>query len=120
MKKKRLLMLVIVVIALPIIFWVSSLIKCEILTYKHYQDFENAYKQNTMLGEMEYFKVLYCDGDKAEVYYVGKGITDANILTFEKANGSWVETSWEVIWSVSGSASEVIYPYWWHFIYGGV
>ncbi len=22
----------------------------------------------------------------------------------------------DVIWSVSGSASEVIWPYWWHFI----
>ena len=31
----------------------------------------------------------------------------------------WEEISWSTIWSTTGSASEVIYPYWWHFIYGG-
>ena len=37
----------------------------------------------------------------------------------EKKDGVWQEIAWETIWSTSGSASEVIYPYWWHFIYGG-
>ena len=42
-----------------------------------------------------------------------------DVLTFENRNGNWVETSWETVWSTTGSASKVIYPYWWHFIYGG-
>lgn len=118
MNKK--LMLILVAIAIPIIIWASSLIKCEVLTHKYYDDFEQAYKQNTMLGQMEYFKVLRCDGETAEVYYVSKGMTDASVLTFENSNGAWKETAWQVIWSTTGSASEVMYPYWWHFIYGGI
>ena len=103
--------------------WGSSLIKCELLTHKHYDEFKDAYKQNTMLGDMEYFKVLSCSPyrtyDFAQVYYVSKGNTAGNVLTFKfnYDTDSWEEISWSTIWSVDGSASEVIYPYWWHFIY---
>ena len=112
--------MVIAAIMIPVALWGISLIKCEMLTHKYYDDFEHAYKQNTMLGEMEYFKVLSCGENTAEVYYVSKGMTDANVLTFKNDNGIWQETSWKTVWSTSGSASEVIYPYWWHFIYGGL
>ena len=120
MKKKVVIVIAIVAIMIPVALWGISLIKCEILSHKYYDIFEQAYKQNTMLGEMEYFKVLSCDGNTAEVYYVSKGMTDANVLTFRNNNGTWQEISWETIWSTLGSASEVIYPYWWHFIYGGL
>ncbi len=104
-----------------ILIWLASLLKCEILTWIYHDDFEYAYTNNTMLGDMEYFKVLKCDGENAEVYYVGKDMTGGNVLTFEKQDGSWVETRWDTIWSgTGGSASDVIYPYWWHFIYGGL
>lgn len=119
MKRKKFLFFIIAIILVPTLVWVSSLIKCETLTQKYYDDFENAYTQNSMLGEMEYFKVLRCDGNTADVYYVSKGMTGANVLSFENKNGIWTETNWNAIWSDSGSASEVIYPYWWHFIYGG-
>ena len=119
-KKKLILIIVIVAIMIPAVFWGAALIKCEILTQKYYADFEQAYMQNTMLGEMEYFKVLNCDRDTAEVYYVSKGMTGADVLTFENNNGTWTEISWQTIWSAWGTASEVIYPYWWHFIYGGL
>ena len=105
--------------------WVGSLIKCEVLTYLHYDEFKDAYKQNTMLGDMEYFRVLdyspYRTFDLAQVYYVSKGKTAGNVLTFKLNYDTnlWEEISWSTIWSTSGSASEVIYPYWWHFIYGG-
>ena len=104
---------------------VYSLIKCEVLTHKHYDEFKDAYKQNTMLGDMEYFKVLsyspYRTYDFAQVYYVSKGNTAGNVLTFKYNYDAdlWEEISWSTIWSTTGSASEVIYPYWWHFIYGG-
>lgn len=88
------------------LLWASTLIKCEILTQKYYDDFKQAYTQNTMLGEMEYFKVLSCDENTAEVYYVGKGMTDANVLSFENNNGVWQEISWKTIWSASGSATK--------------
>lgn len=72
-----------------------------------------------MLGDMEYFKVLECSDNSAKVYYVSKNMSGADVLTFAKINGKWTETRWNTIWSTTGSASEVIWPYWWHFIYGG-
>ncbi len=122
MKKRKVLIIVLAVVLvalLPFIVWGSSLLKCEILTKIYYDDFEYAWTDNTMLDEMEYFKVLDCDGETARVYYVSEGVDSANVLTFEKNDGKWVETQWECIWSKTGSASEVIYPYLWHFIYGG-
>ena len=97
-----------------------ALIKCEILTNRYRADFEVAYRGNSMLDEMETFKVLNCNDQRAEVYYIEAGKTRAYVLTFEKTDGSWKETSWKCIWSTTGSASEVIWPYWWHFIYGGI
>ena len=110
----------VIVIALPVVIWIASLIKCEVLTLIYNDDFETAYMQNTMLGEIEYFKVLKCNGRTAEVYYVGKDTSVGNVLSFEKKNNTWKEVSWQTVWSTKGSASEVIYPYWWHFIYGGL
>ena len=117
--KKRYMIIIFAILLIPVLIWIFSLVKCEVLTQKYHDDFALAYTQNTMLGDMEYFKVLRCDGATADVYYVGKGRTAADVLTFENRNGNWVETSWETVWSTTGSASEVIYPYWWHFIYGG-
>lgn len=108
-----------------IITHIYSLIKCEVLTHKHYDEFKEAYKQNTMLGDMEYFKVLsyspYRTYDFAQVYYVSKGKVAGDVLTFQYSYDTdlWEVISWSTIWSTTGSASEVIYPYWWHFIYGG-
>lgn len=120
MKRKKLLFLIVPILVIPILIWVSSLIKIEILTQKYYDDFESAYTQNTMLGEMEYFKVLSCDGNIAKVYYVSEDMSGGDVLTSKYTNGEWEQTSWETVWSATGSASDVIYPYWWHFIYGGL
>ncbi len=117
--KKKYIIISFFILLIPVLIWISSLVKCEVLTQKYYDDFALAYTQTTMLGDMEYFKVLRCDGETAEVYYVSKGRAGADVLTFENRNGNWVGTSWEAVWSTSGSASDVIYPYWWHFIFGG-
>ncbi len=110
-----------------LITWIGTLIKCEVLTYQHYDEFKDAYKQDTMLGDMEYFKVLSYNPNRAwgfaQVYYVGKGHSGGDVLTlqYNYEKDLWEEISWSTIWSgVGGSASEVIWPYWWHFIYGGL
>lgn len=118
--RKRTVGIALILLAVFILLQSISLIKCEILTNQYDSDFEFAYKNNTMLGEMESFKVLECDGQSARVYYIEAGKTLAHVLTFEKVDGTWQETSWRCIWSTRGSASEVICPYWWHFIYGGL
>lgn len=101
-------------------FWGYSFIRNELLTHAYYDDFKYAYRSNSMLGEMEYFKVLDCDDNTAKIYCVLKNMSAGNLLYFEKVDGNWTETRWETVWSASGSASDVIWPYWWHFIYGGL
>lgn len=118
MKKCICVLIAVLVVLLGI--WGASLIEAELLTDRFHSDFEYAYAGNSMLGEMEYFKVLECDGMTARVYYVSKGMAGGDVLTFEKQDGAWAETGWETIWSKSGSASGTVYPYWWHFIYGGL
>lgn len=119
--RKTALTSVVTVIATLIAAWTVSLIKCEILTDKYYSEFSGAYRQNTMLAdEIEYFKVLDCSENSAEVFYVSEGKSSANLLNFTKQNDEWVQTDWETVWSSSGSASGAVFPYWWHFIYGGL
>ena len=101
------------------VLWLGALIRCEVLTDRYYDDFADAWRQNTMLGEMEYFKVLRCDGEWADVYYVGKDYSSGDLMSFYVEEGRWIEANWDTIWSDTGSASDVIWPYWWHFIYGG-
>lgn len=117
--KKRLKIILLVCICVPILFWLASLLKCEILTHLHYDEFATAYQEDTMLGEMEYFKVLDYSEETARVYYVSKDMYAASVLVFSKVGDQWKKSRWETIWSTSGSASETIWPYWWHFIYGG-
>lgn len=103
-----------------ILIWGASLIKCEYLTYKHRDDFEYAYHGNSMLGKMEYFKVLHCSEDTAEVYYVSQNMSGGDVFSFHRQDDQWIVTDWNTIWSATGTASEVIWPYWWHFVYGGL
>ena len=121
-KRKAIVFMLLSLVIVPVIVWTGSLIKCEVLTKEYYEVFCDAYKKNQMLGDMEYFKVLSCNDNSAEVYYVSKDYNDANVLTFEYDSEAdlWEEVSWNTIWSSSVSASDVVYPYWWHFIYGGL
>ncbi len=105
------------IVAILLIIWCASLIKCEVLTSKYFDDFEYAYKSNKMIDNVEYFKVLKCDGETAEVYYVSD--TNGDILKFKKQDNAWVETEWETVWSKNGSASDVVWPYWWQFFITG-
>lgn len=115
--KKKLITAIVICAIVPVIFWVLSLIRCEMLTQKYYDDFSKAYMQNTMIEDIEYFNVLSCNENTAKVYYITKNMTVGNVLEFEHKNNNWTQTSWNTIWSKTGSASDIIYPYWWHFIY---
>ena len=122
MQKKILQKLLIVILLLPIFIWLIALGKCEILTWLHDKEFETIYKENTMIGEqIDNLKVLDYSEQQARVYYVTKNKSTGEILRFVKRNNVWHYDSWEkTVWSaVGGSASGVVWPYWWHFIYGG-
>lgn len=97
-----------------LIVWGVSLLKCEVLTNKYYNELEYAHIENTMIGKINSFKVLDCDGKTAEVYYLCNDNTVSFVLNFRKQNDEWKETSWDCIWSKQGSADEMIWPYWHH------
>ena len=97
-----------------LIVWGVSLLKCEVLTNKYYDELEYAHSENTMIGKINSFKVLDCDGKTAEVYYVCDNNSVGNVLKYQKENGEWKEIRWDCIWSKQGSADEMIWPYWYH------
>ena len=108
------------IIILFIFIWIFSIARCEILTIKYGNKFQEIYHENTMMGEIDYLKVLDYSDTTARVYYVSANKSSGDILTFTKEKGIWTYDNWEkTVWSDTGSASSVIWPYWWHFIYGG-
>ena len=114
------LFLIFVIIIIFLVVWLFSLAKCRILTTLYSDFFEPFCQSNPMLGESEFIRVLRCNKSNATVYCISQGKTSGNILSFEKENGTWVELDWNTVWSDTGSASSVVWPYWWHFVYGGL
>ena len=97
-------------IVLFMLIWGIAILKCEILTYKYGYQFNTIYQENTMIGEIEYFKVLEYSDTYARVYYVSKN--SGNVLTFSKKSGEWKYDKWEqTVWSKTGSADDFIWPY---------
>ena len=117
--KKPILVIFLTAILVFSAVWISARAKCEALTEEYYDDFKTAHQQTGFHDELESFKVLSCDGETAAVYYIAKDHANGCVLDFQKQEGEWSMTEWNCIWSDHGSASGVIWPYWWHFIYGG-
>lgn len=106
--KKFLLKVIIVVLFI----WVISILKCEILTWQYGSQFETAYRENTMMGDVDYLKVLEYSESSARVYYVSKNRSGGDVLIFSKQNGLWKYDKWEqTVWSKTGSADGFIWPY---------
>lgn len=105
-----------------LLIWGLALAKCEVLTLLHGKEFSDSslYEEDTMFVPPKYLKVLEYSESKARVYYVLINNLGADIITYTKENGQWKFQRWDPIWAKGGSASEVIWPYWWHFIYGGL
>jgi hypothetical protein len=101
-----------------LIIWGISITRIEILTLIHGYEFSDSYKENTMLREQKYCKVLQYSKNYACVFYIAEDRSTGDILEFEKKNGEWHFTgNWETVWSTGGSADNIIWPYWWHFFY---
>ena len=111
--------IIILVVGVFLNVWIISLVKCDVLTVMHGKEFETVYRDDTMLSEIDYLKILSYSKNSAKVYYVSENRTGGDVLTFKLVNGKWTKCEWRTVWSTTGSASEVIWPYWWHFIYGG-
>lgn len=119
MKKHRKVIIALLPLLCFLVIWGASLAKCEITTLIHKDEFSNQtlYEENTMIGDMEYIKILDYSEACARIYYVSKGNSLGSIIGFIKNGDRWEYNNWDVLWSTSGNADRVIWPYWWHFIY---
>ena len=123
LKKKRIAtLLCIFPLIVFMLVWSSALISDFVLTHLYGEEFKltQEKKEEYRLYDIDYFKVVEYDGEKAELYYVCGDNTSAHIVSFSKKTEQWEPESVNTIWAVDGSASEILWPYWWHFIYGGV
>ena len=113
MKKRITLTILILCVIIFTLFWIGSLIKCEILTQKYVYQFKDAYKEHTLLMECDTIKVLNYTSHSAKVYYITENHGSGSILYFKRANkkSNWEFVEWEVVWSDSGSADGYVWPY---------
>lgn len=107
---KKIIIMIAVVIAIVVLFWIGSFIRCEILTAKYGQKFSELYELTNMIDKIDYLKVIEYSGDSACVYYVTK-YSFGNMITFVNHDNNWDMANWETIWSKSGSADGFIWPY---------
>ena len=108
-----------------LIIWIASLIWCQFLTIAHIDEFtENTVGEYLDMAKTKHIikydsneAVIYCIG---EVYVGEKKVNQYGIeIFYVKNEDDWIEEKAFPVWSSTGSASDVIWPYWWHFIYGG-
>ena len=111
MSKKIAAVFMMFLIIFPLVIWGVSLFKCEMLTARYGDEFSEIYKENTMLGDIEYFKVLDYTDSSAKVYYVSHDYSGGDVLAFEKENGEWKYSEWETVWSEMGSTDGFLWPY---------
>lgn len=93
--------------------WGCSYAKCEIYTYLYGEQFRDGYKQTNMIGGTPTPKVIKYSQLYAEVYYVDE--YGGDIIIFVKKEDKWDMIYWNTIWSSTGSASNVQWPYIWYF-----
>ena len=109
--------IVLVIIIVLFLLFVVPLINCEVLTILYGEEFfSEAYSDNYMSVENGYKRVIKYNGNKAEVYAVNA--SSAVLWQYEKVNAEWQRKDTKVVWTtMGGNAAEIVWPYWWHFIY---
>lgn len=109
--EKKSLSVICILIGLCVIFWILSIIHCEVLTLQRSAEFENLWQENTMLSEPDSIKVLEYSDTYAKIYH--RSIEGGATLEFSRTDSQseWEFLYWDTIWSRSGSADGFIWPY---------
>lgn len=110
MKKRSAIILLIIFFSIPFI-WLVSLIRCEVLTRLHGNEFLNIHKETNMLDEIEFLRVLDYTKSRAQIYYAGADKSSGDIVGFVRCGDIWEFNEWETVWSSQGSADGIIWPY---------
>jgi hypothetical protein len=109
--KKRIIIAVLIILGVFISIWLGAIVKCEILTNLHGNEFTDGYKRTNMLNKIDYLKVLNYSDTTARIYYVSKGVR-SDIIKFVKKDGEWELDKWErTVWDSTGSADGTMWPY---------
>ena len=110
MKKFNVLIVITtVVVVLLTVFAIFPYAKAEYLTYRYGEEFVGLEMQTNMLNSSEYFKVLEYSDEQAKVFYVSD---TGDLITFIKNDvNQWTMQDWKTIWSKSGSADGIYWPY---------
>ncbi|MBE7026353.1 MAG: hypothetical protein E7410_02125 [Ruminococcaceae bacterium] len=114
---KKFLIFILIISLIVFVFWGIPMLKCEYLTarYGHEFDLSQVPEENSMLGKVEWFKILSYNDDIAQIYYIDEDFSTGNILTFKKVSGEWKYDSWDTLWTArGGNADENVWPYFWH------
>lgn len=100
-----------IIIVVFVLYWLLSIIKCEIYTYKYGEIFKNieVHDIDGIHFIEDGIKVIKCSDECAAVYCDSK--YSGNLYNFKKENNMWVYDGWDTIWSRSGSADGFIWPY---------
>ena len=121
MKDRSIFKVLIAIFLLLLLVWVFCLACCEVMTLFFCDGLMQMEDRPTMLTEPEYVKVLKYGRNSAKLYYVEEDMAGGHVLYLAKYDGMWTAVEWHTIWSgTGGSASDIVFPYIWHFVYGGL
>ena len=109
--KKRIIRIVLILVLLCVLFWLASILTCEILTARHGSEFADLWTSEPSIAEPAYLKVLSYSKTRASVYYVGPDKQGGTVLYFEKSVDTWIFRGCGPYWSKTGSADDIIWPY---------
>jgi len=102
-------------IALFVLLWVGSIIKCEILTLMHLDEFNipSSIPEGDIywIGGGGQAKIVEYSNQSAKVYYYYTNDDYfAVAINFTKQDSTWQFGTWKAIWT-SGSADDFLWPY---------
>lgn len=109
--KKNLKIICLIIVAALLWAWGVSFLKAEYLTCRHGDEFADLWTATNMLSGIDELRVLSYSRRKAKVYYVGAERSNGNIYWFVRDGDTWQFDRWDTVWSSSGSADGIMWPY---------
>lgn len=134
MKKHKKILIIVLIVLIPLMIYLfTPYFMADILTKKYGADFLSLYSENGFYNDIEYLKVfqyrnekvkmVYFDKDNlkkkwdilnddyAVVLYIEENHSSASLFIFYDVDGKWELSSWDVVWSYSGTADGFMWPY---------
>lgn len=110
-------------ISILFLVWLVPFAHNEILTICYGDEFKDKYREWSYFAndtKAESFKILSYTDNNAKVYYVTQNHDSGQVYYFVKnSDQQWGLDKVNTIWAKGGSASEILWPYFWHVIYSG-